>query len=89
MADEKKKLFPTGRMILLGRDPYDVLDSYLDLQKPGSWNERFGDSRAPLSEDNVRRTAEVGRPSNSFCTAAKKSPKRTRRFWPLGDRSAG
>jgi hypothetical protein len=51
-------LFPTGRMILLGRDPYDVLDSYLDLQKPGSWNERFGDSGAPLSEANVRRTAE-------------------------------
>ena len=51
-------LFPAGRMILLVRDPFDVLDSYLDLQKPGSWNERFGGTAAPLSEANVRRTAE-------------------------------
>lgn len=51
-------LFPAGRMILLIRDPFDVLDSYLDLQKPGSWNERFGDSEATLSEANVARTAE-------------------------------
>jgi len=51
-------LFPVGRMILLVRDPFDVLDSYLDLQKPGSWNEQFGDATAPLSEANVRRTAK-------------------------------
>lgn len=51
-------LFPAGRMILLVRDPFDVLDSYLDLQKPGSWNERFGDSEATLSEANVTRTAK-------------------------------
>jgi len=52
-----RALFPAGRMILLVRDPFDILDSYLDLQKPGSWNERFGDPSAPLSEANVRRTA--------------------------------
>lgn len=53
-----RTLFPTGRLILLTRDPYDTLDSYLDLQKPGSWNERFGDPSAPLSEANVKKTAE-------------------------------
>ena len=50
-------LFPAGRMILLVRDPFDILDSYLDLQKPGSWDNQFGDATAPLSEANVRRTA--------------------------------
>lgn len=53
-----RTLFPTGRVILLARDPYDVLDSYLDLQKPGSWNDRFGDGDDPLSTRNVRRTAK-------------------------------
>ncbi len=51
-------LFPQGRMIHLVRDPYDTLDSYLDLQKPGSWNDRFGDQTDPLKELNVRRTAK-------------------------------
>ena len=51
-------LFPTSRVVWLIRDPYDILDSYLDLQKPGSWNSRFGDSDAPLSEGNIRRTAK-------------------------------
>ncbi|MCA9055336.1 MAG: sulfotransferase, partial [Planctomycetaceae bacterium] len=51
-------LFPTSKIVWLVRDPYDVLDSYLDLQKPGSWNQRFGNSEAPLSPANVRRTAE-------------------------------
>ncbi|MEW4488220.1 sulfotransferase [Thalassoglobus sp. JC818] len=50
-------LFPTARLIFLVRDPFDTLDSYLDLQKPGSWNTQFGDSEDPLSEANVRRTA--------------------------------
>jgi hypothetical protein len=52
------ELFPAGRMILLVRDPFDMLDSYLDLQKPGSWNTRFAEDHEPLSEANVRRTAE-------------------------------
>lgn len=63
-------LFPVGRMILLVRDPFDILDSYLDLQKPGSWNERFGDATAPLSDANVRRTAEHIRSTMSLATDA-------------------
>ncbi len=63
-------LFPSGRLILLIRDPFDVLDSYLDLQKPGSWNQRFGDSAAPLSDANVRRTAEHIRSSLSLALDA-------------------
>lgn len=51
-------LFPTSPLIWLVRDPFDVLDSYLDLQKPGSWNQRFGDGGSPLAPENVRRTAE-------------------------------
>lgn len=52
-----KLLFPQGRLILLIRDPYDVLDSYLDLQKPGSWNQSFGDQSARANA-RVRKTAE-------------------------------
>ena len=51
-------LFPACRLVHLVRDPFDTLDSYLDLQKPGSWNKQFGDTNEPLSETNVRRTAE-------------------------------
>jgi hypothetical protein len=51
-------LFPAGRLIHLVRDPFDTLDSYLSLQRPGSWNEQFGDKDDPLSEENVRRTAK-------------------------------
>ena len=51
-------LFPAGRMILLVRDPFDILDSYLDLQRAGSWNQKFGDQAEPLSDANVRRTVE-------------------------------
>lgn len=51
-------LFPAGRMILLLRDPFDVLDSYLDLQKSGSWNQRFGDDAEPTADVRVKRTAE-------------------------------
>ncbi len=65
-----RSLFPAGRMILLVRDPFDVLDSYLDLQRPGSWNERFGDPSAPLSETNVRRTAEHVRSTLSLAVDA-------------------
>lgn len=65
-----RPLFPSSRMILLVRDPFDVLDSYLDLQKPGSWNQRFGDSADPLSDTNVRRTAEHIRATTTLALAA-------------------
>ncbi len=51
-------LFPTGKMVFLTRDPFDTLDSYLDLQAPGSWNEEFRESHEFLSEPNVTRTCE-------------------------------
>lgn len=51
-------VFPQSRMIFLARDPFDVLDSYLDLQRPGSWNQKFAnDGDDPLEPRNVRRTA--------------------------------
>ncbi len=53
-----QSVFPSGRMIHLTRDPFDTLDSYLDLQKPGSWNEKFGDPNDPLASANVKRTAK-------------------------------
>lgn len=52
------QLFPAGRVIHLVRDPFDTLDSYLDLQQPGSWNAQFATDEPPLSETSVRRTAE-------------------------------
>lgn len=53
-----RTLFPLGRLILLVRDPFDILDSYLDLQKPGSWNQSFDVSDAPDTLARVRPTAE-------------------------------
>lgn len=47
-------LFRSSRMILLIRDPFDILDSYLSLQKSGSWNSQFGEA----GEDNVVSRAE-------------------------------
>lgn len=49
-------VFPSARLILLLRDPLDILDSYLDMQKPGGWNEPFTQSSDALSERNVTRT---------------------------------
>jgi hypothetical protein len=34
--------FPLSRFVLLARDPFDVLDSFLDMQRPGGWNEGYG-----------------------------------------------
>ena len=53
-----RRVFPLSRVILLIRDPYDVLDSYLDMQKPGSWNSGFSEGRDPLDPERIRRTAE-------------------------------
>lgn len=53
-----QSLFPGARLIHLVRDPFDTLDSYLALQKPGSWNPQFGNRDDPLSDANVRRTAD-------------------------------
>jgi hypothetical protein len=36
------EIFPQARYLLLLRDPFDILDSYIDMQRPGSWNESFG-----------------------------------------------
>jgi|GEM_PF-1289812 len=47
-------LFRSSRMILLIRDPFDILDSYLSLQKAGSWNAEFGDA----DENDVAGRAE-------------------------------
>jgi hypothetical protein len=37
-------IFPHSRYLLLLRDPFDILDSYIDMQRPGSWSEAFGAS---------------------------------------------
>ncbi len=52
-----QRIFPQIRLILLQRDPFDVLDSFLDLQKPGSWNQTFGDPQEPLLTTKVSQTA--------------------------------
>src|SRR5579871_2410878 len=35
--------FPRSRLLLLLRDPYDIFDSMLDMQRPGAWNVEFRD----------------------------------------------
>lgn len=52
--------FPRSRYLLLLRDPFDVLDSYIDMQRPGSWNPTYVNSRsAEASEmERVRGSAE-------------------------------
>ncbi len=52
-----RRVFGSSRIILLQRDPYDVLDSYLDLQKPGSWNQTFTTAPADQTLLRVRNTA--------------------------------
>jgi len=42
-------VFPKCKFLLLIRDPFDVLDSYLDMQRPNAWNEQFS---LNFSEDN-------------------------------------
>ncbi len=58
-----RSLFPAGRVIFLVRDPFDTLDSYIDLQKPESWNERFADSLPANPENRIRHAAELIRDS--------------------------
>lgn len=56
-------LFPDAGMILLLRDPYDVLDSFLDMQKKGGWNEALfaGDTsqRVRQSANRIRHCFEL------------------------------
>jgi hypothetical protein len=52
-----QRVFPQVRLILLQRDPFDVLDSFLDLQKPGSWNQTFGDQQKELTAAKVSQAA--------------------------------
>lgn len=42
-------IFPKSKYLLLVRDPFDVLDSYLDMQRPGAWNSSFK-SRLPAGD---------------------------------------
>jgi hypothetical protein len=51
------EMFPASKIVLLLRDPFDVLDSYLDMQQEGSWNAQFT-SRLSSDEDSVTQTAQ-------------------------------
>ena len=75
-------VFPRSRMIFLARDPFDVLDSYLDLQRPDSWNDRFaGSGDDPMRSDNVRRTAEHIRKTMEVAVSAFEAFPGERRLW--------
>jgi hypothetical protein len=50
-------VFRSSRMVLLVRDPFDILDSYLALQKPGSWNAQFGRRDTTDEGTTAERTA--------------------------------
>ena len=49
-----QELFPASKMILLLRDPFDILDSYIDMHRPGSWNRKAGEH----SLESIMRWAE-------------------------------
>lgn len=75
-------VFPNSRMILLARDPFDIFDSYLDLQRPGSWNERFGKSDGdPLDPDNARKTAAHISKTMTIAIDAYEAFPRSLRLW--------
>ena len=50
-------LFRSSRMILLIRDPFDILDSYVSLQKSGSWNSQFGEAAEGSIASRAERSA--------------------------------
>ncbi|HZP80750.1 MAG TPA: sulfotransferase [Chthonomonadaceae bacterium] len=54
------EVFPRSRYLLLLRDPFDILDSYIDMQRPGSWNPTFNAAKfgQELSLERIRSTAE-------------------------------
>jgi hypothetical protein len=53
-------VFPNSRYLLLLRDPFDTLDSHIDMQRPGSWNAAFGSQgwRGEPDMAQLKRTAE-------------------------------
>ena len=53
-----EELFPLSGMILLLRDPFDVLDSYIDMRKEGSWNRVSGKPFANSTEHLAVHIAE-------------------------------
>jgi len=51
-------MFPSASYILLIRDPFDVLDSQLDMQRVGAWNEEFGRELKLPYKEKVKHTAQ-------------------------------
>lgn len=59
-----REVFPQSNYILLVRDPFDVLDSFLDMQRPGGWNEDYSgttnlDDQATVSSKNILRSLKL------------------------------
>ena len=53
-----EELFPSAGLIWLVRDPFDVLDSYIDMRKPGSWNSAERSSLPDAPDHLARRILE-------------------------------
>jgi hypothetical protein len=52
-------VFPDSKFLLLVRDPYDVLDSFIDMTAPGSWNKNITAEHTPtLCAEHIKRTME-------------------------------
>ncbi|WP_182865577.1 glycosyltransferase family protein [Rhodopirellula sp. JC639] len=84
-----EELFPLSRMLFLVRDPFDVLDSYIDMRQPGSWN-RASHDRA--SSDPKHLAAHIagafGRAADAF-DAFEPSQKLRVRYESMIDDTAG
>ena len=74
--------FPQSRMIMLARDPFDVFDSYLSLQLPGSWNQKFGVAdKNPLEAEPAKRTAEHIHKTMTMAIEAYEAFPASQRLW--------
>lgn len=52
-------LFPSSRYLFLSRDPFDIVDSILDMQKPGAWNEGYESGEASLLQRAIRAATDT------------------------------
>ncbi|WP_372894384.1 sulfotransferase [Stieleria sp.] len=84
-----EELFPLSRMLFLVRDPFDVLDSYIDMRQPGSWNRASNDRSSSDPRHLAKHIASAfGRAADAF-DAFEASQKLLIRYESMIDGTAG
>ncbi len=80
--------FPGSSIILLQRDPFDVLDSYLAMVQPGSWNRRAAREWAHGPQQAARHIAKCFSVAHQAYDAAPQDRRLCLRYEELLDRTA-